>query len=294
LISRRYTLAMEQARLFFEDRDFDRATVAATEALNYKSGDESAIRLKRESTGLARLNQGERLGERGDYAEAIKVLNAAIPSLSNTAHAESLLAVFTKREQERIDAETKRQAELVEQENQRRRQQAATAMRTVRVAFLQDTFAVWCQKLPNHQMYAEHELISTNTVKDIATPINNAMGLESPKFDVIKYEWPSENIFVSVSSQSVAGGTRMCVIVASEVQTNETHIRFKVFEYDNPPDMKLLGGLIRVTAQITTTATPSAAELNARAEKTATRAKEGIKTVRDRIRSAAGIPAVAK
>ena len=86
----------------------------------------------------------------------------------------------------------------------------------------------------------------------------------------------------------------MCIIVASEVQTNETHIRFKIFEYDNPPDTKLLGGLIRVTAQITSTATPSAAEMNARAEKMAMRVKEGIKTVRDRIRSAGGILAGSK
>ena len=62
-------------------------------------------------------------------------------------------------------------------------------------------------------------------------------------------------------------------------------IQFKVFEYEHPPDVKLLGGFLQLSTDIKITSQdPKVAAANA--EKFRLRVKEGIELVRGRIQKA--------
>ena len=60
-------------------------------------------------------------------------------------------------------------------------------------------------------------------------------------------------------------GYRDCLILGSQIRDNEVFIRFKVFEYEHPPQIKMLGGLLSVSTEIKTTSQdPQVAAANAK------------------------------
>ena len=280
-----YTRAMASARRSFAAKDYERAADAATEAQKYKADDPEAKALQRESTGLAHLSRAEALGQRGNYAGAILELNAALTVLPENAVAKALFAEFTKREQQRIEAEQKRAAELAEQERKRRELEQARQERQRRLNRLNELFNVQSQGYENTALFVRNELSATNPVTALATAITTALTNGQPSFQIVLHSSPGTDTLLIKARHRVSIGYRECLIVAGQVGESETLILFKVFEYEQPPKTELLGGLLRMTTTVTTTSNdPKAAR--ERAEKFQKRIKEGIAVVKERIQGA--------
>ena len=287
LVSRFYTQAIESARRLYAERSFDQAAESAAEALKYKSDDAEAKRLQRDATGRTHLMRAELSGKQGNYAEGIKEATDALTFLPEDTFVKKLLADLTKREQERIEAEKKRQAELEEQERKRREAELAIQQRQQRLNALNQSFNTMNRGYNNASSFASHELTTTNAAGSAATAINNALIGIQPNFEMVFYEWPNADVFVMRARQRIGIGYREALIVGGKLAENETKILFKVIEYENPPELKLLNGLLRATASVNITSQdPNVAR--EKAEKMAARVKEGIKLVREKIRSGIG------
>jgi len=285
LVSRFYTRAMERANQFYADKNFDRASEAAAEALTYKSGDAEAKRLQRDATGHGHLARAESLGRQGDYAAAIKAANTAIESLDESVYAKTLLADLTKREQERVEAEQKRLAELAEQKRKQEEAEVAAQMRQQRLNRLNTMFYDLNRTYSNAAQFISHELTTTNAATGVATAINNALGSGQPSFEIVTYEWPQANYFKIQSRHRIGVGYRECLIAGAQVQDGETKILWKVFEYENPPDLKLLNGLMTISGSLKVTSQDPQVEQK-KAERFQERIKEGVKIVTERIKNA--------
>ena len=126
---------------------------------------------------------------------------------------------------------------------------------------------------------------ATNATGGVATAINNALTGGQPTFEIVSYKWPSSDVFMIQARQRIGIGYREALIVGGKLAENETKILFKVFEYENPPELKLLNGLLSATASVNITSQdPNVAK--ERAEKLKQRILEGIKLVKGRIQRA--------
>ncbi len=288
LVSRFYTRALEQANQFYADKSFDRAAEAATEALRYKPDDANAKRMQRDATGHAHLARAESLGGQGDYTAAIKAANAAIESLTESVYAKTLLADLTKREQERVEAEQKRQAELAELKRKQEEAAQAANRRQLNINRLSSRFYELNRSYSNSETFSRYELVATNEAQSAATKINSALVGGQPAFEIVKYEWPQADMFTIQARHKIGIGYRECLIVGGNVQPGEMHVLYKVFEYDNPPELKLLNGFLTATTSIKVTSRDPQVEQR-KADKFQERIKEGIKSVQDRVRTAIGM-----
>jgi predicted nuclease with TOPRIM domain len=113
--------------------------------------------------------RAERLGKQGDYAGAIKAANAAIESLDESAYAKTLLADLTKREQELIEAEQKRQAELAEQKRKQEEAELAAKRRQQNINRLGTVFYELNRKYKNNESFLRQDLMATNAANSTAT-----------------------------------------------------------------------------------------------------------------------------
>ena len=287
LVSRYYTQAMESARRLYDEKSFDRAAESATEALKYKADDTEAKRLQRDATGHAHLMRAEQSGKQGDYAEGIKEINESLSFLPDSIYAKTLLTDLTKREQERIEAEKKRQAEREEQARLKREAEQVIALRQKRLNALNNAFTAMNRSYENAMAFASHDLTTTNASGSVATLINNALKGGQPSFEIIRYEWPSAELFTIQARQRMGIGYREALIVGGKLGENETKILFKVLEFEQPATVNPLNGLLSATATVNITSQdPSVAR--ERAEKYKQRILEGIKIVRERIQNAIG------
>jgi tetratricopeptide (TPR) repeat protein len=285
LVSQHYTSAIARARFLYSEKNFASAAEAATEALKHKAGDEAAIQMLRSAKGRTHLERAEQSGSRGDYAAAIKDANAALESLPDSEYAKTLLADLTKRENERIEAEKKRQAELAEQERRKREAELAAQMRQQRLNRLSTMFYELNRSYNNAAQFSRHELATTNTAASVATAINNTLGGGQPSFELVSYEWPQAGYFKIQSRHRIGIGYRECLIVGAQVADGETQIFWKVFEYEQLPDLKLLNGFMTISGSFKMTSQDPKVEQK-KAERFQERIKEGIKIVRERIQNA--------
>jgi len=282
LVSRFFSEAMTRAQRYYEAKDYEAAAEAATEALTHKPEDEFGERLQRTATGLGHLVRAEALGKREEYGEAIKQLNLVQETMPDSASAKTLLADYSKREQERIATENKRQAELAAAERIRREQEQAEQQARQKTSQINQSFNLLSRTYENTGAFNTQDLIVSNAVGVVATAINNALTSGQPVFQVIHYDWPHGDTFSIQARQRIGMEYRECLIVGGQLQTNETKVFFKVLEYDHPPDLKLLNGLLNVSGSIgITSSDPKAA--TERAERFQARVKEGVAVVRGRI-----------
>lgn len=278
LVSEHYTRAIARARYLYSEKNFASAAEAATEALKYKPDDEAATQLHRNATGRAHLERAEQSGNRGDYATAIKDANAALEFLPDSEYAKTLLADMSKREQERLEAERKRQVDLAERERKKQEAEVAAQMRQQRLNHLSTMFYELNRIYNNAAQFTSHELTTTNAAAGVATAINNALGSGQPRFEIITYEWPQANYFKIQLRHQIGVGYRECLIVGAQVQDGETKILWKVFEYENPPELKLLNGFLTAATSIKITSQDPQVEQR-KAERFQERVKEGIRIV---------------
>lgn len=285
LISQHFTLAMAAARQYYANTDYERAAEAASEALKHKAGDGEAVALLRDAKTMGHLARGEAWASRGDFTNAMSEANLALTITPDSKQAKELLADYTAREAQRIEAVRKREVELAEQERQRRERERIELLAQQRIKQLHDGFAAANRPYENAAQFASHELVITNDVRAVGKAINFVLTSEQPTFGNAKMSWIYPHIFMIEARQSIGIGYRACLILGSQMRDNETRIQFKVFEYEHPPDLKLLGGMLQLSTGVTITSQdPNVAAANA--EKFRQRVKDGVELVRERIQLA--------
>lgn len=278
LVSRRYSEAMRVARDQFAAGRYDAAAEAAGEALKHKSDDPAAKALLRGATGLSHLSRARLKSERGDFAGGIVELNAALELLPDNADAKALLADLTRHEEDRLAAEKKLAAEQAERERKRQEAELAERKAEAKIKELHEAFNILLRGFPDGDKFQEQELTTAKTVGSAGEAIKEAFTGGEPSFKIVQFEQPRSDLFALQARQAVGIGYRDCFVVGSRVRDAETRILFKVLEYDQPPRLNLLGGLITggVTFQNDSN----------RAAKFQEQIKEGAPMVRQRIRRA--------
>ena len=68
-----------------------------------------------------------------------------------------------------------------------------------------------------------------------------------------------EYLFTLAVRQRVGIGYREILVIGSQIREDEVDVRFKVFEYEQPPQVSMLGGLVQIkTTENTTSQDPQA------------------------------------
>jgi hypothetical protein len=200
--------------------------------------------------------------------------------------AKELVADFTTKEQERLEAVRKREAELAEQERQRQARLQAEQQAQQRALELSEVFNAANRPYENAAQFSNHELATTNSVAVVGNAISRALSGANPPFENVQLNWLRPHLFKLVARQRVGIGYRECLILGSQVRDNESQIRFKVFEYEHPPQVTLLGGLLSLNTNIKVTSQDPQVAAD-QAAKFQQRVKEGINLVTALIQRAA-------
>jgi hypothetical protein len=266
LVSRQYVAAMRTAHDYFAAGQYADAGKFAEEALGHKPGDIVAASLKREATGLDHVASAKTHADRTDFTSAIKELNAAAEFLPENAEVKVLVARYSdqRREVEKREAE-------------RRAKERADEERQAKITKLKIWLATECRRYNGFEAFSLHVLSSTNDVKAVGKVLPNAMTTEAPVFEMIRYEWQHGG-FIMDYKQKVFDGSRECVIVGTDVSTNECVVCYRVIESQTPHGFNWAGGLI--SGQFTTEEDRNG-ERAARFQK---QIKEGAQMVEERIR----------
>jgi tetratricopeptide (TPR) repeat protein len=266
LLSRQYVMAIERAHSYFSVGQYDEAAKAADEALEHKAGDSVATALKREALENGHLAQAKAFGEHGDYGSALQELKSASESLPENTQIEDLVAAYTEKQKKALEIEAEQKAK-----------QRAQEQREAQIGSLKMSLTAACSRYKGFEAFTPHELTTTKDLKEVAKTIAQAMTLQSPAFETVRYEW-QHNDLVMEFKQGVFDGSRQCVIVGGQVSTNECIICFRVIESQTPHGFSWAGGLI--SAQLTTEEDRN----GQRAARFEQQIKEGVRTVEGRIR----------
>jgi hypothetical protein len=152
---------------------------------------------------------------------------------------------------------------------------------------LSETFSSANRPFENASQFSSHELVTTNSVTAMGNGISGALSGANPPFENVRLYWIYSHLFTLQARQRVGIGYRDCLIVGSQVRENETRIQFKVFEYEHPPEVKLLGGLLSVNTDVKITSQDPQV-VAAQAAKFQQRIKDGINLVTALIQRTAG------
>jgi tetratricopeptide (TPR) repeat protein len=285
LISLNYRLAMSNARRAFDLKDYDRAAEMAAEALKHRTGDTTATSLQREASTLGLIAEAERKAERGEYVEAINQAKQALMVTPDSARAEELVVEYTKREENRLKAASIRLAEQAALAQQQREIEAADQVAKQRIQELSEVFTVASAAYENPLRFRAYTLDASNVVAVAGFDIQSRLANKQPAFEDIRLVWVKPYLFKLEARQRVGSGYRDCLILGTQVKNELTRIQFKVFEYENPPDKKLLGGIVQVSADFKNSSSdPNAIAANA--EQFQRRTQEGVDLVTKRISDA--------
>lgn len=287
LISQHYTRAMTAARRLLANGDYERAANAAAEALAHQAGDTDALTLRRDAAYKGYITKAEGFAQRGIFTNAISEVKAALSISPDDAQAKQLLADYSKREQERLDIIRRREAERAERERLRREQERMVALARARIEELRKATAAVSRSYENANMFEVNEVSLSNQVAIAGADVSRALSTEPPVFENVRLNWIQPHLFKIEARQRVGVGYRDCLILGTQVSGGEVRIEFKVFEYEHPPDVKLLGGLVQVSADFKNTSQDPKVVAE-RAEKFRQRVKDGVKLVEVRIQKVMG------
>ena len=281
LVNRYYAAALRSARSSIDAGRYAEAALSADEALKYQADDPVATALRQEALGLNHLALARMNGDRESFAPAIAELNQALKFMPDHAEAKQLLADYTRREAEHLAAEQKRAAELAEQE--RRRQEAEQAERQARekTREIYASFNALVRGAENANRFPEHELVATGEAGTIGAAIKQTLSDGDPAFRIVHSEQPRPDLLTLQARQSIFLNYRDCFVVVGQVRAGETRIYFKVLEYDHPPNLSLLGGLITATVSQTGKNPEQQAQFQQQI-------REGARMVEERIRRVIG------
>ncbi len=240
LLSTRYVRAMQAARRYFGEKDFDRAAEAAGEALKQTPDDPAATSVVREATGLSHLARARYDGGRGDLVTAVKELKVALDFIPDNAEARQLLTRYMERQ-------ATLEAELAAREAEAR----GTEDRGKRIAQLQARFERWSgMSIGGADSIARQELVTTNALKVAGEAIEHALKAGPPAFEKAETDWRFADIFAIHAEQKLPDGCRHCMVMGGKISASECLICFKVIDWQAKRSVSLLGGLL--SAQVTT------------------------------------------
>jgi hypothetical protein len=174
---------------------------------------------------------------------------------------------------------------LAEQKRKQEEAELAAKRRQQNINRLGTVFYELNRKYKNNESFLRQDLMATNAANSAATAIKSALVGGQPAFEIVKYEWPQADTFTIQARQRIGVGYRECLIVGGQVKDQELQIHYKVFEYENPPDLNLLNGFLTSTSSLTITSQDPNVEKR-KAEKFQERIKDGIKIVKERIQTA--------
>lgn len=292
LISQHFTRAMTDARQFYANAAYPLAIQAATEALKYKAGDAEATNLLHDATMMEHLAKAQSWAARGEFTNAITEANAALALAPDNAHAKELVADYTNREQQRLDAIRKREAELAEQARLRQEQELAEQHARERTKEFVQEFSNADARHEDANLFSTRELTETNFPANKAADNIVAALRDSPiTFDNAQVNWITSYMFTLEPRQRMTPGYRSILIMGCQTRDNEVRIRFKVYEYEHEhiAPISLLGGMLQVKAQASVTSQdPQVAAANA--QKFRMRIKAGVDLVQGLIVKAVSQP----
>jgi len=287
LINQHFTRAMTDARQFYANASYNLAMQAATEALKYDPGDNEATNLLHDATLMDHLAKAQALAAGGEFTNAITEAKQALMLAPDNARAKELVADCTDREQQRLEAIRKREAELAEQARQQRARELAEQQAQERMKEFNDAFGAANRPYENAFQFSPHQLTASNSVNAVGNAISSALSGAQPAFENVRLNWIYPHLFLLEARQRVGIGYRDCLILGSQIRDNGVCIRFKVFEYEHPPQMNLLGGLLQLSTEIKTTSSdPQVAA--AHAQEFQRRIQSGVNLVTTIIQGAIG------
>ncbi|MGO8697796.1 MAG: PEGA domain-containing protein [Limisphaerales bacterium] len=214
LVSMGYTGAMKSARQFLAAMKYAQALQAIGDALVAKPDDADAILLRREATGLGKLQHAKQLGKEGDFIEGGKELALALQSLPDNGEIKQLIAEFKGREPEQIERER--------------------LERLNRPKLVYDDIL---ERFQDANLFDDHSLKTSKPAKDAAEAIASALLYTQPAYKITVNTSPRSETYEIVGLQEVsgnlfnAGGLRRFIIVCGQTRDDETQILFKVMEF---------------------------------------------------------------
>ena len=285
LVSYDYINGMNDARRYLAVTNLYLAKQGVDQAIHASPSDPDAIALQQRIAVLTTIQNAESMGAEGNYTNGINLLQSVLKVEPDNEHAKELVADYTIKEQERLEAIRKREAELAEQERQRQARILAEQQAQQRIRELGRALNDGSRRYENAAQFSSHELVTTNSATILSTAISSALSGADPPFENVRLNWINQHLFMVEARQRVGIGYRDCLIFGSQVRENETRIQFKVFEYEQPPVMNLLGGVLQLKPEIKITSQdPQVAA--AQAERFQLRIKEGINLVTSLIQRA--------
>jgi tetratricopeptide (TPR) repeat protein len=278
---------MNEARQYLAVTNLYQAKAAVDRAIQASPTDPAAIALQQKIALLTTIQNAEYLGAQNEFTNGINLLQSVLKVEPDNERAKELVADYTNREQQRLEAIRKHEAELAEAERQRQARILAEQQAQQRIQELSEALNGASRPYENAAQFSRHELVTTNSATLVGSAISSALSGANPPFENVRLNWIYGHLFMLEARQRVGIGYRDCLIVGSQVRENETRIQFKVFEYENPPKVNLLGGILQFQPEIKITSQdPQVAA--AQAEKFQQRIKEGINVVTALIQKASG------
>jgi tetratricopeptide (TPR) repeat protein len=287
LVSFDYINGMNEARQYLAVTNLYQAKAAVDRAVQASPTDPAAIALQQKIALLSTIQNAESMGAQGNYTNGINLLQSVLKLEPDNERAKELVADYMNREQQRLEAIRQHEAELAEAEKQRQARILAEQQAQQRIQELSEALNGASRLYENSSQFSSHELVTTNSASVVAPAISSALSGASPPFENVRLNWIYQHLFMLEARQRVGIRYRDCLIVGSQVRENETRIQFKVFEYEHPPKVNLLGGLLSLNLDVKSSSQdPQVAA--AQAEKFQLRIKEGINLVTALIQRATG------
>ncbi len=268
LVNWQYAQAIETARNSFASGDLERTLQAVAAALKAQPNDSAALELRQKATIRQHLRNAEALMAGGSYDKARQEAKAVLETSPDNSTAADLLKEISTR------AEAHEQKEK-EEANAWRQRRLAMAKEAVEYAFRQH---------PDAPLFEAHELQTEMSAREAETAIYRELA-SAPAFQMKREAVPTGGSFAIFGALEIPGGLRRCVVVGTEIETNETHIAFKVMEFKLKTMIGFQGQLTINRGYVTIDPTHPA-ELS---EKEKNQIRQGAASVEQRIHRAVAI-----
>jgi hypothetical protein len=151
----------------------------------------------------------------GDYTQVLQFTREVLNTMPNDADAQALQSEASQHLAAENDAQRERQEQLKRP---------------------REVFDEMCRQNPDASLFAGHELKTEKAAKDVAAAIAKSLSSESRPFELLQNDSPKPDMYGITARQTfslgILGGTeRVCLLVVGQAKPDETHILFKVLEY---------------------------------------------------------------
>jgi len=231
LISFNYINAIQQARDYLAQSNYDQAMSLVNQAIAAKPDDVTATALQQKIHVLSDIDQADTWASQGNFIKGIELLNDALTVDPDNDQAKTMLAYDTQHKPEQIERE-----------------------RIERLNRPHEVFNEALQSYSDANLFDEHELTTSEPFNEAGQAIVAALQDVSPAFVVTLNATPRPETDEIIAKQNVGGilisGQRICIIVCGQAKDDEAQIWFKVLEYKKHTHFSLQGGLTEYNDEI--------------------------------------------